>query len=88
VLSAVDVQITELDVAAGSTAVNGWSVSVSLPSGSAVTSAWSATSSGTTGTVSFRNAGYNGAIPAGGNTEFGFQGTGAAPATTPACQAG
>jgi endo-1,4-beta-xylanase len=37
--------------------------------------------------VSFRNVGYNGQISAGGNTEFGFQGTGAGP-TTATCQAG
>jgi cellulose binding protein with CBM2 domain len=74
-------------VSAGATAVSGWTVGMTLPSGSAVTNTWNATGSGTTGAVTFRNVSYNGPIPAGGSTEFGFQGTGPAPAATPACQA-
>ena len=70
-------------VTAGSNALSGWSVGVSLPSGSAVTNAWNATVSGST----FTNVGYNGQVPAGGSTEFGFQGTGTPPTATPACQA-
>jgi endo-1,4-beta-xylanase len=80
--------VATVRVTAGSAAVNGWTVRLSLPSGSALTSAWSATNTGTTGTVSFRNVSYNGQIPAGGYTEFGFQGTGAGPTTTPTCAAG
>ena len=75
-------------VTAGSGAVNGWTVSVTLPSGSAVSNAWNATNTGTTGAVSFRNVSYNSQIPAGGTTDFGFQGTGTGPAATPTCQAG
>ena len=56
-----------------------------LPSGSALTRAWNATNTGTTGSVSFRNVSYNGQIAAGGYTEFGFQGTGTAPSGTTAC---
>jgi endo-1,4-beta-xylanase len=80
--------VATIRVTAGSAAVNGWTVSLALPSGSAVTSTWNATNSGTTGTVSFRNVSYNGQIPAGGYTEFGFQGTGAGPTATPSCAAG
>jgi endo-1,4-beta-xylanase len=75
-------------VTAGSAAVNGWTVSVTLPSGSAVTNAWNATNTGTSGTVSFRNVSYNGQIPAGGSTDFGFQGTGTGPTATPTCRIG
>jgi endo-1,4-beta-xylanase len=53
-----------------------------------VTNAWNATNSGTSGTVSFRNVSYNGNLAAGGNTEFGFQGTGSGPTATPTCSAG
>ncbi|GAA2577297.1 endo-1,4-beta-xylanase [Winogradskya consettensis] len=74
-------------VTAGSAAVNGWAVTVNLPSGGAVTNAWNATSSGTSGTVTFANVSYNGQIPAGGSTEFGFQGTGSGPSATPTCRA-
>jgi endo-1,4-beta-xylanase len=80
--------VATVKVTAGSAAVNGWTVGVSLPSGSAVTGVWSATNSGTAGTVSFRNVDYNGRIAAGGSTEFGFQGTGTGPGATPTCSAG
>ena len=80
--------VANIRVSAGSTAVNGWTVTLALPSGSAVTNAWSATNTGTTGSVSFRNVSYNGQIAAGGTTEFGFQGTGSGPAATPTCQVG
>ncbi|GIM97395.1 endo-1,4-beta-xylanase [Paractinoplanes toevensis] len=80
--------VATVRVAAGASAVNGWTVSLTLPSGSALTSVWSATNTGTTGAVSFRNVSYNGQIAAGGYTEFGFQGTGTGPAATPACQVG
>jgi endo-1,4-beta-xylanase len=71
-------------VTAGSAAVNGWAVTVVLPSGGAVTGVWNATNSGST----FRNVSYNAQIPAGGSTDFGFQGTGTGPTATPTCQAG
>jgi hypothetical protein len=78
--------VTTVRVTAGSAAVTGWSVSVPVPSGSAVTSSWNAQPSGSTGTVRFANMSYNGQLPAGGSTEFGFQGTGAPP-TSAACTA-
>ncbi|WP_433796697.1 endo-1,4-beta-xylanase [Actinoplanes sp. CA-252034] len=79
--------VATVRVTAGS-ALNGWTVGVTLPSGGAVTSAWSASNTGSTGTVAFRNVSYNGQVPAGGSTEFGFQGTGAGPTVTPTCAAG
>ncbi len=59
----------------GSTAVNGWQVGFTLPSGQTVTSAWNATLSASTGSVTASNLSYNGQIPAGGSQSFGFQGT-------------
>jgi hypothetical protein len=59
----------------GSSAINGWKLGFTLPSGQAITSSWSASVTGTSGAVSASNVSYNGAIPAGGNTSFGFQGT-------------
>ncbi|GIE77373.1 beta-xylanase [Actinoplanes philippinensis] len=79
--------VASVKVTAGA-ALNGWTVTVALPSGSTVTSTWSATNSGTTGSVGFRNVSYNGQVAAGGSTEFGFQGTGAGPTATPVCTAG
>ncbi|WP_250008224.1 endo-1,4-beta-xylanase [Actinoplanes sp. M2I2] len=80
--------VASVRVTAGSAAINGWTVRVALPSGGAVTGAWSATNTGTTGTVAFRSVDYNRQVPAGGSTEFGFQGTGAGPAAALVCTAG
>ncbi len=80
--------VATIRVTAGSTAINGWTVGLSLPSGSALTSVWSATNTGTTGAISLHNVDYNRQIPVGGYTEFGFQGTGTGPGATPSCTVG
>ena len=59
----------------GSSALNGWTVGFTLPSGQAVTNSWNAALSGNSGALTARNATHNGSIPAGGSTSFGFQGT-------------
>ena len=59
----------------GGTAVNGWTLGFTLPSGQAVTSAWNATLSGSSGALTARNIAWNAAIPPGGSVSFGFQGT-------------
>jgi endo-1,4-beta-xylanase len=77
--------VANIRVTAGSSALSGWSVSTTLPSGAAITGVWSATNSGSSGAVTFRNVTYNGSVGAGGSTEFGFQGTGTGPSTL-SCQ--
>ncbi|MFG1653096.1 endo-1,4-beta-xylanase [Micromonospora sp. NPDC049275] len=79
--------VATVKVTAGSTALRGWTVRVTLPSGAAVTNTWSAQASGSSGAVDFRNVDYNGQVGAGASTEFGFQGTGASPSGTPTCTA-
>ncbi|MCX5064455.1 endo-1,4-beta-xylanase [Micromonospora lupini] len=79
--------VATVKVTAGSTALRGWTVRVTLPSGTAVTNTWSAQASGSSGTVDFRNVDYNGQVGAGASTEFGFQGTGSSPSGTPTCTA-
>ncbi|GIJ81395.1 endo-1,4-beta-xylanase [Micromonospora phaseoli] len=79
--------VATVRVVAGSSAIRGWTVRITLPSGSAVTGTWNAQASGGTGTVAFSNVSYNGQVSAGGNTEFGFQGTGVGPSGTPTCTA-
>ncbi|BFU45461.1 endo-1,4-beta-xylanase [Krasilnikovia sp. MM14-A1004] len=74
-------------ISAGSAAVNGWAVTLTLPAGASVTNTWNAVAGGGSGTVRFANASYNARIPAGGSTEFGFQGTGTGPSATPSCAA-
>ncbi|MBG6066931.1 extracellular catalytic domain type 1 short-chain-length polyhydroxyalkanoate depolymerase [Micromonospora ureilytica] len=59
----------------GTSAVNGWSVVFTLPGGQTITSGWNATYSPSSGQVTARNVGYNGAIPANGSVSFGFQAT-------------
>ncbi|MET7423553.1 PHB depolymerase family esterase [Dactylosporangium sp. NPDC005555] len=64
-----DVTITN----GGTTAVNGWTLGFTLPSGQAVTSAWNATVAPASGAVTARNVSYNASIPPGGSASFGFQ---------------
>jgi cellulase/cellobiase CelA1 len=59
----------------GSSAVNGWKLGFTLPSGATVTSAWNATVSPASGALTAANAAYNAQIPVGGSQSFGFQGT-------------
>ncbi|MGQ5260984.1 glycoside hydrolase family 6 protein [Micromonospora sp. ZYX-F-536] len=75
-------------VTAGSADINGWTVTITLPGGAGVTSTWNAQASGTSGTVRFTNAGYNGQVAARQSTNFGFQGTGTGPGATATCAAG
>jgi endo-1,4-beta-xylanase len=74
-------------VTAGSAGTNGWTVGVTLPAGSSLTSTWNASAGGTSGTVRFTNAGYNGRLAPGQVTEFGFQGNGSGTGMTPTCTA-
>ncbi|AGZ45210.1 GH12 family glycosyl hydrolase domain-containing protein [Actinoplanes friuliensis] len=68
----------------GSSAINGWTLGFTLPAGQAITNSWNATLSGSSGAVTARNVAFNGSIPAGGSTSFGFQGTSSGTFTTPA----
>jgi endo-1,4-beta-xylanase len=77
--------VATVRVTAGSSALNAWSVSIPLPSGTTVTNAWNSQASGASGTVRFANASWNGRVAAGQTTEFGFQGTGSAPNGSPTC---
>ncbi|GAB3416137.1 CE1 family esterase [Flindersiella endophytica] len=55
------------------TAINGWSLVFTLPSGQTITSGWNATYSPTSGQVTARNVSYNGDIAAGASIGIGFQ---------------
>nr|WP_231924666.1 endo-1,4-beta-xylanase [Micromonospora chokoriensis] len=80
--------VANVRVTAGSSALNGWTVTIALPSGATVTNAWSADRSGNTGTTIWRNVAYNGQVGAGQSTEFGFQANGTAGSLSPTCSAG
>jgi acetylxylan esterase len=59
----------------GGSAINGWSLAFTLPSGQTITSGWNAAYSPASGQVTARNAGHNGTIGAGASTGIGFQAT-------------
>ncbi|MFD5317713.1 endo-1,4-beta-xylanase [Streptomyces sp. NPDC127098] len=65
--STVNVSVTT------SQAVNGWTVTFSLPVGESVTNSWNTALSQSGTTVTARNASYNGSVGAGGSLSFGFQ---------------
>ncbi|MFI7275990.1 PHB depolymerase family esterase [Streptomyces sp. NPDC049879] len=59
----------------GTTPVNGWTLTFSLPAGQTITSGWNATFTATGGTVSARNVAYNAAIAPGASVDIGYQAT-------------
>ncbi|MFD6664274.1 glycoside hydrolase N-terminal domain-containing protein [Micromonospora chalcea] len=65
----------EVTVTAGATAIRGWTVSWTFPNGQVVNQIWSGTHTQNGANVTVRNVDYNGSLPAGGSTTFGFIGT-------------
>ncbi|MEU6743186.1 endo-1,4-beta-xylanase [Streptosporangium sandarakinum] len=67
-------------------AVTSWKTTLTYPSGVGITQAWSSRMSGSGPAYTFTNADWNGTIPAGGSTTFGYigswNGTGTPPAPT------
>lgn len=74
-----------MTVTAGSSALTGWKVTFTLPTGQAITNLWNGAQTVSGQNVTVANAAYNGAVAAGGTTSFGFTasdtGTAAAPAS-------
>ena len=56
-------------------AVNGWKLGFTLPSGQTITNGWGATYAPASGNVTATNAGYNGAIAPGASVSIGYQAT-------------
>nr|WP_189081301.1 cellulose binding domain-containing protein [Mangrovihabitans endophyticus] len=79
--------VATVRVSAGTSALNGWRVGLTLPAGATVSNAWNADPSGSSGAIQFTNVSYNASVPAGGYTEFGFQATGTSGTLTPTCTA-
>lgn len=76
--------VAEVRVSAAA-ALAGWRVALTLPVGTTISSLWNAQSSGTSGTVTVTNAGYNGALGSAQSAAFGFQGTGPESGITATC---
>ncbi|MER7456974.1 lytic polysaccharide monooxygenase [Micromonospora sp. NPDC126480] len=66
----------DVTVTAGGSPTRGWSVAWTYANGQQVTQAWNATITRNGNTVVARNVDYNGSLPAGGSTTFGFIGSG------------
>ena len=63
----------------GTSTLNGWTTTWSLPGGSGINQVWGGRSSVSGSTVTVRNETYNGTLGASATTSYGFTGTGAAP---------
>ncbi|MFI5931317.1 cellulase family glycosylhydrolase [Actinoplanes sp. NPDC051494] len=74
----------EVKVTAGSAAIKSWTVTMTFANGQTVSQAWNATATSSGSTVTARNVSYNGALPAGGITTFGFLGSWTGTNSTPA----
>ncbi|WP_370514110.1 CotH kinase family protein [Cellulomonas sp. JZ18] len=62
----------EVTVTAGATPLTGWTVGMTLPSGTSLQQSWNATVSGSGTSLQARDAGWNGALRPGASTTFGF----------------
>ncbi|HWB34479.1 MAG TPA: glycoside hydrolase family 11 protein [Rugosimonospora sp.] len=60
----------------GSSTLNGWTVHLTLASGQTITQLWNGVNTGTSGSVTVKNASYNGTLSGGGSTTFGYTGSG------------
>ncbi len=67
----------------GSSSINGWRLTFTLPSGESVQSGWNGTYSQTGQNVTVTNASWNGTIAPGGNVGIGFNGTDTGQPTPP-----
>jgi len=56
----------------GSTPLSGWTVRLTFAGGQSLANIWNGVNTGTSGTVSVRNADYNGSLGANASTTFGF----------------
>jgi endoglucanase len=60
----------------GTTTINGWAMTYTLPSGQVITSNWNSVITGTSGPITAQNMGTNNAtIAPSGTANFGYQGT-------------
>jgi endo-1,4-beta-xylanase len=71
----------------GATTINGWTVTLGLASGQSTSNLWNGVASGTSGSVTVRNANYNGTLAGNGSTTFGFVANGSStPTPTVTCR--
>lgn len=59
----------------GSSTINGWTLTYSLPAGQSITNTWNATVTQNGSSVTARSISHNGTLAPGASTSFGYQGT-------------
>jgi cellulase/cellobiase CelA1 len=57
----------------GTTAINGWKLGFTLPTGQTITNGWGATYAPASGAVTATNASYNGTLAPGASVSIGYQ---------------
>ena len=77
-------QVT-LTITAGSSAINGWTLTWTQPSGNTISQLWSGTLTTSGSSVTVKNLSWNGSLNAGQSAQIGFLGTGST--TVPAVPA-
>jgi len=60
----------------GSASISSWTSKLNLASGQTISSLWQGVNTGTSGTVTVKNAPYNGSLGAGASTTYGFTASG------------
>jgi hypothetical protein len=65
----------QVTVRAGAAPISGWTIRWTFPGGQTITQLWNGTYTAQAATVAVRSLSYNGSLPAGGTTTFGFLGT-------------
>lgn len=75
----------QVTVAAGSSAINGWTVKWTLADGQSITQVWSGTLTTSGSTASVGNAAYNGSLQPSASTTFGFLANGTPSTPTLSC---
>ncbi|MEU7910337.1 glycoside hydrolase family 6 protein [Microbispora bryophytorum] len=68
---------------AGTSAINNWTVSWTMPGGQSITQSWNANLTGSSGSVSASNVSWNGSLAPGASTAFGFLGNSSGTPSTP-----
>ena len=68
----------------GTTALTGWNVAWTFPSGQTITQLWNGSHTVSGSAVTVANLSWNGALPSGGTTSFGFNGAWSGANTAPA----
>ncbi|MEV5709519.1 glycoside hydrolase family 6 protein [Actinoallomurus sp. NPDC052274] len=77
----------QISVTAGTSAINGWRLTLSLPAGVSISQLWNGTLTTSGSTATITNLSWNGTLAPGAAAQVGFTATGGASSLTPTCTA-